>query len=149
MPSIKWRCPVDLSGYGTSGMDYVRALDLAGWEVELVPHKASEILWCRNLSLDTIQRANLLSGNRVSSDSPYVQQCVPDTYDFSEKGKRKLIGYTPFEALGIPDRWRIKMNKMDEIWCPSAWNRDMYLNSGIEVPVRVVPHIVRTDIFHP
>ena len=146
---IKWRCPVDISGYGTAGLDYVRALDEAGWDVELVPSKLSTALWLRNLEQATLDLSYRLQGNKVDPTSPYVQQCFPDFYDFTEKGKRKLIGYTPWEVLGITNNWRFLMNRMDEIWVPSEWNRQIYLNAGVTPPVRVVPHVVRTGLYNP
>lgn len=50
----------------------------------------------------------------------------------------KNIGYTMFESDRLPDDWVERCNAMDAIWVPSDWVRDMFVASGVRVPVSVV-----------
>jgi len=64
------------------------------------------------------------------------------------KGKTR-IGYTMLEVDGFPAEWVRNGNEMDEVWVPSAFNRDGFVASGLTAPVRVMPLGVDIDHFHP
>lgn len=55
------------------------------------------------------------------------------------------IGYTPWESTGVPRSWIQYMNKMDEIWTTCNANAEWYRNSGVRVPVRVLPHGINRE----
>lgn len=59
------------------------------------------------------------------------------------------IGYTMLEANGFPPEWVEQANRMDEVWVPSAANRDSFLECGLRRPIQVMPLGVDTDYFHP
>jgi glycosyltransferase involved in cell wall biosynthesis len=42
-----------------------------------------------------------------------------------------------FETTRIPDIWVQQCNKMDAILVPCQWNKEVFENSGVKVPVRV------------
>ena len=58
------------------------------------------------------------------------------------------IGRTMFETDRIPDRWISKMNRMDEIWVPSKFMKDIFEKGGA-TNVRVIGESVDTTFFHP
>ncbi len=64
------------------------------------------------------------------------------------RGKYK-IGYTMLEVDGFPADWVRQAGRMDEVWVPTAFNRDGFLRSGLERPIHVVPLGVDPDYFHP
>ncbi|HEY8022456.1 MAG TPA: glycosyltransferase [Thermoanaerobaculia bacterium] len=68
---------------------------------------------------------------------------------FDRNLARYRIGYTMLEVDGFPDDWVRRANRMDEVWVPSAFNRDGFLRCGLERPIHVVPLGVDTDYFHP
>jgi glycosyltransferase involved in cell wall biosynthesis len=45
------------------------------------------------------------------------------------------IGFSYWETNQLPKDWVEKMNLMDEIWTTSQWARDMFIQSGVTVPV--------------
>lgn len=49
------------------------------------------------------------------------------------------IGFTMFETTKIPDSWVAQCNTMDAILVPSDWNKEVFLNSGVKVPIGVAP----------
>jgi glycosyltransferase involved in cell wall biosynthesis len=57
----------------------------------------------------------------------------------------------PWEFGSIPERWIYNMNKfVDQVWVPSHFVRDCYVDSGlIPEKVVVVPNGVNTALFHP
>lgn len=56
-------------------------------------------------------------------------------------GKKK-IGYTVWESSKLPDDWVKKINEnVDEVWCPSSYNKSVFENSGVVIPIIVFPHV--------
>lgn len=59
------------------------------------------------------------------------------------------IQVSAFETTQLPPEWVKLYNRMDEIWVPSAFCRDSFLESGVQVPVSIIPHGVDTGVFSP
>ncbi len=67
---------------------------------------------------------------------------IPKVYDALRKSGALNVGFTMFETSRIPPIWVEQCNRMDAIVVPCAWNRDVFVNSGVKVPVLVsVPGI--------
>lgn len=65
---------------------------------------------------------------------------------FYERVEGKLnIGYTPWESNKVPESWVMYMNLMDEIWTPCQANKEWYIDAGVDVPVKVLPHGVNPE----
>lgn len=62
---------------------------------------------------------------------------------------RYKIGFTMLEVDGFPPEWVRQANKMDEVWVPSVFNRDAFLECGLKKPIHVIPLGVNVDYFHP
>jgi len=45
------------------------------------------------------------------------------------------IGFSYWETNALPKEWVEHMNKMDEIWTTSRWAKNVFIDSGVEVPV--------------
>jgi len=71
--------------------------------------------------------------------------------DLTSPGSGGLAAIVPWEFGSVPRKWfdEIQAN-VDELWVPSEFVRNMYVNDGIE-PSRVVtiPNGVDLDTFHP
>ena len=59
------------------------------------------------------------------------------------------IGFSYWETTKLPDEWVKRMNVMDEIWTTSSWAKDVFLNSGVTVPVFNFRLGVNPDLFKP
>ena len=68
---------------------------------------------------------------------------------FQRNQGRYKIGYTMLEVDGFPAEWVRQANRMDEVWVPSAFNRDTFLECGLKRPVHVIPLGVDSNYFHP
>jgi glycosyltransferase involved in cell wall biosynthesis len=56
------------------------------------------------------------------------------------RGKRR-IGYTVWETDRLPANWvKIINESVDEVWCPSQYNKCVFESSGVKVNVKVFPH---------
>jgi GT2 family glycosyltransferase len=70
--------------------------------------------------------------------------------DVFEKNQGKYkIGFTMLEVDGFPEEWVRKANKMDEIWVPSEFNKQTFLDCGLKRPIHKIPLGVDTNYFNP
>lgn len=72
----------------------------------------------------------------VHSTPDIWNQYIDDNKDISNK-----IGYCTWETNRLPDKWVKSINLMPEVWVPSTFNLDCFINSGITSKIKVVPHI--------
>lgn len=137
------------SGYSMSCRELLRALDDEGVKavyryvygpgtVFPVPEPESS----RDYRLDVIR-------SRPAPRQPAVSVVYGQGDVFARNQGRYKIGYTMLEVDGFPAEWVRQANRMDEVWVPSAFNRDGFLRSGLERPVHVIPLGVDTSYFHP
>ena len=56
---------------------------------------------------------------------------------------------TMFETDSIPPDWVGRMNQMDEVWLPTAFNAETFAAAGVTVPIHVVPGGVDATLFRP
>lgn len=71
--------------------------------------------------------------------------------DFSVPPSGRLATIVPWEFGAVPDRWveAIEAN-VDELWVPSAYVRNMYVECGVDPGrVHVIPNGVDLRCFHP
>lgn len=71
--------------------------------------------------------------------------------DFSHPGHGKLVLIQPWEFGSAPLEWVKQINaNIDELWVPTSFVRDCYIQSGVEPhKVQVVPNGVAVECFHP
>lgn len=62
----------------------------------------------------------------------------PEFYGGSPRQYR--IGYTPWESTELPPDWVETINTQDEFWTTSHFCAEVFVDSGVAIPTRVVPH---------
>lgn len=137
------------SGYATSCREYLRALEELGVRTlyrylygpktvfPVVEPEASH-----DYRLDVIR-------SRAVPAHPAVSVAYGQGDCFSRNCGRYKIGFTMLEVDGFPADWVRQANAMDEVWVPSAFNRDGFLRCGLKKPVHVIPLGVDANYFHP
>lgn len=53
-----------------------------------------------------------------------------------------IIGYCVWELARIPDDWLAPLSLVDELWVPTEFVRRAFVDAGVSLPIRVVPHIM-------
>jgi len=148
--SVSWQSILNFpTGYAMSCREILRALDGEGVRAAYAyvygpgtPFPVREPEDAGDYLLNVISKRK--SGHRPPVSVVYGQGDV-----FLRNKGRKRIGYTMLEVDGFPAEWVKNGNEMDEVWVPSAFNRDGFVASGLAVPVRVMPLGVDIDHFHP
>ncbi|MCY9658070.1 glycosyltransferase family 4 protein [Paenibacillus chondroitinus] len=129
---VTWEGPVHrASGLGYASRAYARALTRQGVAVS----------WG-------------LSGPKGRSShgkKVLIYNHVPNHINFKAARSRydTIILNTVWETSRTPRNWLPNMNKFDAICVPSQHNKVALRNSGVKVPIYIVPHGVDTKVYHP
>lgn len=162
MRGIKYVSWSGTSGYALAALDYVRGLVAAGVPVHWVPlgregpHK--NVPWRPALGIEALYFHPALANDPVHLDLPRLldQCCEPCEYDtvivhlppeywpvYFEPGRRN-IGYAAWETDKLPPHWVSLMNLATRVLVPCQMNHDVFKRDGVIVPIRVVPHMLRS-----
>lgn len=161
--TIKYVSYGDTTGYGLSGLAYLRGLLNLGQDVQWQPvfwgpqglqfwepGMAPELLECvRAASADPSLRdlPAILARCAAPRDCDIVvAHLVPEYLEAClEPGKRNYA-YCTWEADRIPAHWPAILNRFEAVLVPSTFNAEAFRAGGVTVPVHVVPHIRRHAI---
>ncbi|MBP1964275.1 glycosyltransferase family 4 protein [Paenibacillus aceris] len=130
--SVVWKGPVHkASGLGRASRAYVRSLRRQGVAVRV-----------GNLSqsITPARRKRALIYHHIPSRIQWKKE--RSSFD-------PIILNTVWETTMTPKGWLPEMNKFDAICVPSQHNKRALENSGVKVPIFIVPHGVNTKEFHP
>ena len=137
------------TGYATSSRAFLRGLDQIGIRMvyeyvygEGSPFPLDEPADSRDYRLNVLRSRKIEGTPKLS--------IVYGQGDVFERARGAIrVGFTMLEVDGFPAEWVRQANSMDEVWVPSAFNRDAYLACGLSRPVRIMPLGVDPDYFHP
>lgn len=136
----------DASGYAEAARNNVAALLLYP-EIDLGCHTVSFENFKSNLgSFDTL----LSSLEKKKHQHPDIQivHLTPQNFPKLRHLLAYNIGYSTWETNQLPYGWADMINAMDECWVPSAHNVNMFLNSGVRIPVYKFPHTFDMKKYH-
>jgi glycosyltransferase involved in cell wall biosynthesis len=133
--------------YGTSGYATAAKQYIANYVLNSVP-----VSWCPlyfdSSELDDNNYVNILAKSTINKKINYntvILHCTPDLWPgFLESRKydsKKKIGYTVWETNVLNPEWVKAINLMDEVWCPSTYNKKVFKESGVSIPIKVIPHL--------
>lgn len=83
--------------------------------------------------------------NNIKIDIQVIHT-IPNLWNLiREKTKKeyyfKKIGYCTWETTKLPRKWVDYINMMDEVWVPSTFNMNTFIESGVNINVNVFPHL--------
>jgi GT2 family glycosyltransferase len=141
--SVFWQSQVGgPSGYAVSAREMLLQMDSLGVDVRLAYIYGTD--W-----MDTQRDDHRLAAMRQRPKDPNLPQVLYASGDlFHKNGGKYRIGYTMLEVDGIPDDWIRQANALDEVWVPSTFNQQTFLESGLKVPIYVMPLGVNPDYFN-
>lgn len=129
---VTWEGPVHkASGLGYASRAYARAMMRQGVRV--------------NWGLSRPK------GMAVHGKKVLIYHHTPNHMNFKAARSKydAIILNTVWETSRTPRNWLPNMNKFDAICVPSQHNKVALRNSGVKVPIYIVPHGVDTTAFHP
>ncbi|TMV53010.1 glycosyltransferase family 4 protein [Paenibacillus mesophilus] len=124
----------------------LRMLHEAGFRVRIEARDADE----RHKLLEPEEERFISSfeSTELTSNDIYLYNWV-GSYVRRRPEFRVNIARTTFETDRIPDSWVPVLNSFDEVWVQSTFNRSTFVNSGVRVPIRLIPNFFDTDRYTP
>lgn len=139
------------SGYSDAAKRYILGLDALGIPVTWTPTNPEgqrgplpyQPIACGEVYDSELQRF-------CHRDIPYdtvVVHMAPEYFPewVEREPDKRMFGYTVWETDRIPRHWPACLNAMDTIIVPCTWNKQVFEQGGVHVPVRVVPHPAPPD----
>ena len=136
------------SGYAVSAKNFMMALDRKNVDIRYkyvygkgTPFPVEEPAMSDNYIMNVIRQRKFVK------NCPQVVYGQGDVFEKND-GKYK-IGFTMLETTGIPKEWVRQCNMMDEVWVPSTFNVETFRNSGVTVPIHVIPLGIDPNFYNP
>lgn len=144
MEGIKYIGPLfDGSGYAQAARGYVLALHKLG--VPLTIHPVSFEKITPDLGNDGIILRNLIN-KKIKYDT-VITHLTPEFWAGHKEEGKINIGYTVWETSLLHPDWPGYINNMDACMVACEWNIEVFRNSGVTIPIHVVPHGIDTEGF--
>lgn len=136
----------DASGYAEALRSILFDLLQLKYQIRVIPRDWSQL--DAGLPFAKKQELEKLCHSEIFPEGPIIQIC--EAQDFRPVPGRFNIGLTMLESDRLPQHWIEKCNQMDQVWVPSTFNRQTFINSGVKSEkIRVVPLGVNINRFHP
>jgi glycosyltransferase involved in cell wall biosynthesis len=124
----------DSSGYAQFARSWATAMHRANWDVS-IEQISFEHTHADHGAYGEICKS-LLSKPCKTPDINIINM-IPKVYQSFIKPNSMNIGFTMFETSKIPPIWVQQCNRMDAILVPCQWNKEVFISSGVTVPVEV------------
>jgi len=135
------------SGYATAAKGYICEYFINKHNITWHPLKFDDSILSKDCYYNII--AESLINVKHSEYDCFIYHSTPNLWNtFNYKFKhlnenKKIIGYTTWETNILPKKWVDHINnEVQEICCPSKYNLETFKNSGVTIPIKVVPHII-------
>ncbi|PKQ28948.1 MAG: hypothetical protein CVT63_00070 [Candidatus Anoxymicrobium japonicum] len=140
--SLTWRSFISGQGtYSRASAKLLWALDRAGVDVNLAFLEGAESAELNDF------RLNDMKNRGADRKRPQVLFGPPDMLERADGSYNIGYVFTPYDRFD--HSWVKEMNRMDEIWVTSEFQRNAALASGVKREIFVMPFGVDPDYFHP
>jgi len=140
--AIKYVGQTGTSGYATAGKRY-----LANFILDDVPVSWHQLKF-DNSKNDTHHFVDILAESAIDKEykeySKLIIHSTPDIWKkYSEQYHdiQRKIGYCTWETNKLPITWVSHINQLPEIWVPSSFNKETFINSGVTSNIKIIPHL--------
>jgi glycosyltransferase involved in cell wall biosynthesis len=151
---VCWRGYVGGStGYDRASREYLLALDRQGVDVKIEPMSYSNDIFIGGLNPDQVKRIQELINKPYADNKKKVLVYHAQPNGVAPDAERarydKVVVLTVWETTKVPDNWIEPANKCDAVIVPSAQNIVALKDSGINVPLYMVPHGADIITYNP
>jgi len=127
-------CYRDGTGWGQAATDYILSLDSIGVQVVPRPVKLNSNL------IELHPRIAQLENRDSSGCDICIQHVLPHMMDHNPRFKKNIALYATETSNFKRSGWSRRINFMDEAWVINNQMVEASRNSGVEIPIKVVPH---------
>jgi len=143
------------SGFGVATIGLLRLLSKAGYDTRYIPLTGDKTQDAIGISNDTIEYLSSITIDQTDefiNDSTFIDVgALSYGLNISKpKNIKKHILYVTTETTTInPHYVEAFNNKFDEIWTASKFNTASFFSSGVDKPIKILPHLIDTEKFNP
>jgi glycosyltransferase involved in cell wall biosynthesis len=144
--NVKFISYYESSGYGLVARMFIKAMLENGINITWTPLRKfgfprkkyqpykKEILWESDLKAAAYKE--------MEYDLVFIS-AVPEHYpEWIEREEGKtIIGFSIWETTALPGHWPPLLNQLDYLIVPTEWNKSLYRQQGVTIPIVVIPHI--------
>ena len=132
----------DLSGYGSAARGYIHSILEVGGNVS-ADFVSFEPWISPFLSEKIVGRKIFGVRGKENNARVHVIHLTPDLFFKYSAGRQYKVGYFAWETSKLPMKWVPAINNyVQEIWVPAKYIADVSKNSGVKIPIRVLPHAI-------
>jgi glycosyltransferase involved in cell wall biosynthesis len=113
-------------------------------DVEVVNLEDISLVGSNILTISVSDKYGIRFIPEVDHAKVIINNCLPPDYSYDAD---YVIGFTYWETTRLPADWVEKMNECDEVWTASKWAKQVFIDSGVTVPVYSFDLGVDTDTF--
>lgn len=129
----------DGTGWGNAASDYILAMDSVGIDVV-----------CRSISFngekgEVNPRILELEQKSTRHSDICIQHLLPHMIDYNGGFKKNIALYETETDNFKNSRWPHYINTMDEAWVVNKQMKQSTLDSGIDIPIKIIPHTFDTS----
>jgi glycosyltransferase involved in cell wall biosynthesis len=139
LTTVSYLAPDDNTGYACAAQGYIHLLRQAGVAVQYIPMRPGNTLglWYQCDDLPGVSPAEI-GVNILHAVPEYYPHLIAWLRQRGSKGP--MVGMTVWETSRLPAHWPALLNALAAVVVPSEWNRDVFRQSGVTVPIHVLPH---------
>lgn len=78
-----------------------------------------------------MQHGAIICHSEPGAWRPALYQTLPCPPDMSNSPGGVVVGRTMFETDSLPNGWAERINRMDKVWVPTRFNRDIFIRGGV------------------
>lgn len=131
--------PADQSGYGRAAHGYLQALHSVGVDVVLRRQDLGGNYRGIPPLIEDLEKKDLSGVTHV------IQHTLPHMYQVDTSFKQ--VGLFAWETSKLPKAWSARLNRMDAAVVFNRYQQEVSWESGVTVPVHVVPHALDLSRF--
>lgn len=143
---IKFVSFYENSGYGIAAKLYLKALLNSDIEITWTPMVRGKSL---GMTYEPYQEKSIGEQkldricNKPINYETVLIHTIPEFYTYwrEQEPDKYLIGYTVWETTKPPDHWKELINQLDHLLVPTKWNKTVFREHGITIPIDVIPHM--------
>ena len=145
MQGLKYISWGDSTGYAVAAKAYVRALIDHGialtWAPMMPNETGYELLGVKSWPCPKLTSVCNTPLNYDTVLIHTVPEYYPQLIEQERRSGKRVFGYTVWELERLPAHWPAILNQLDGVLVPCNWNIEVFRQSGVTVPIHVVPHL--------
>lgn len=129
-------------GYASAAKGYLADYVLRSIPVSWTPLCFDNSINDRTYYVDAL--AESVINRKYAEYNRLIIHSTPDIwseYIKENSNIKEIIGYCTWETSKLPETWTSYINQIQEVWVPSIFNKECFINSGVKSKIKVVPHI--------